>query len=213
MCVALPLVAAVIGLFAGLVVGGVAAFCIVALVLSASGHAHPMDAIDAAFTSRPMGWSAFVIITTYTTTALVGAFLSYRRVRLFALRVQPLAHLDDSSQKAELLERWIGVSRGRKAVLMALLVLTAAVSLLNFFHYQWAIEQASRVPTVERPVSINDHGHELYVTAAQQRLIAGGAFAMFALTTGLLGYAFYVLRFSEFLSQGFQRGLTSDDNS
>jgi hypothetical protein len=103
-----------------------------------------------------------------------------------------------------MLTRWRGVSRARRALLIALFVFTAAVSWPYLFYYQRTIEQASRLPTTERPVSINDHGHELYVTPEQKRLISGWSFAMFAVTFGTLGYAFYIFRFSELLAQVFR---------
>ena len=83
MRVALPLIGAVIGLFAGLVLGGIAALCIVAIALSATGHPEPIAAIDAAFASRPMGLPALVIIATYIATAILAASLLYRTARRF----------------------------------------------------------------------------------------------------------------------------------
>lgn len=213
MRVALPLVGAVIGLFAGLVVGGVAALCIVAIALSASGHSHPIDSIDDAFVSRPIGLPALVIITTYIVTAILGASSLCRTARRFALRLQPLPRPDYGSQRAQMLGRWRGVSRAKRALLIALFVLTAVVNLPRVFYYQQAIEHASSIPTAERPVSVNDHGRELYVTSAQSRVIGGWSFAMFAVTFSTLGYAFYILRFSELVSRVFRARQANDRNA
>ena len=59
----LPVIGAVVGLFAGLFLGAIAGLCIVVIVLSATGHPHPIASIDGAFASRPMGLPALVIIT------------------------------------------------------------------------------------------------------------------------------------------------------
>ena len=124
----LPVIGAVLGIFAGLFLGGIAALCIVAIVLSATGHPHPIATIDGAFASRPMGWPALVIITTYIVTAVLGAVLLCRAARRFALRLQPMPRQDHSTQRAQMLTRWRAISRARRALFVALFILTAAVS-------------------------------------------------------------------------------------
>lgn len=213
MRIVLPIVGAIIGLFVGLVLGGIAALCFVGIVLSATGHPDPVATIDAAFASRPMGWPALIVITTYLASALLGAAWLYRMARRFALRLPQSPCQHRVAQTAEMLARWRAVSRARKAVLIALLVLTAAVGGPNFFYYQRTLEQASRVPTTERPVSINDHGQELYVTVAQKRLIGGWSFAMFVLSFGTLGYAINVFRCSELFASVFRTRETNDGNA
>ncbi|MGV3663959.1 MAG: hypothetical protein ACO1TE_27555 [Prosthecobacter sp.] len=210
---ALPIVGAIIGLFAGLVVGTIAAVCIVAIVLSAAGHLEPIATIDAAFASRPMGLPALVIVTTYISAAILGASLLYRVVRRHVQRLPPLPRQDHSTRTSEMLVRWRGVSRARRAVFIALCVLSAAVSWNCFVHHQRAVEQASQVPTAERPVSINDHGHELYVTPTQKRLVRGWTFAMLAVHFSTLGYAFHILRFSELLARVFRMRQTNARNA
>jgi len=209
----LPVIGAVVGLFAGLFLGAIAGLCIVVIVLSATGHPHPIASIDGAFASRPMGLPALVISTTYIVTTILGAVLLYRAARRFALRLQPLPYQDYSTQRAQILARWRSIRHARRALLVALFILTAAVSWPFFFYYQQTIKHASRVPTTERPVSINDHGHELYVTSAQKHLISGWSFAMFAVTFSTLGYALYTFRFSQLVSQLFRTRPANDRNA
>ena len=199
----LPFLAAALGFFAGLIAGGLAEILIVPLVLFVTGHPHPLGILDASFHSDPPGPLAFAMIAGYFTTAFLGAMAAYKTVRSLSAQWTPPAQGSATAFLNPMRNVWRNGGAGKKALLVALPILTLLLQTISVRERQSALACSTSQPTPEKSAPLSDHGRIFYATFHETRTISHWEIASFLVTFSTLAYAFHVFRLKDLVVQVF----------